>query len=138
DDGVAVRDVEIGKDGAAHVVHYDRDGRREQATTRWLIDAASRASPVKRKLGLAKSNAHDANAIWFRIGTKIDMDEWSDDQAWRTCCRTSASCATSRMAASRCSPATAGRSPARRACSSTRSTRPARTSSASRTPTSPR
>jgi len=86
DDGIAVRDVEIGTNGALHVVHYDRDGKRETTTARWLIDAASRASPVKRKLGLAESNAHDANAVWFRIGTKIDMDEWSDDKAWLSRC----------------------------------------------------
>lgn len=86
DDGVAVRDVEIGKDGAEHVVHYDRDGQRGCATARWLIDAASRASPIKRKLGLAEANAHDANAIWFRIGTKIDVHEWVDDPEWLAQC----------------------------------------------------
>ena len=86
DDGVAVRDVEIGKDGAEHVVHYDKNGQRERATARWLIDAASRASPIKRKLGLAETNAHDANAIWFRIGTKIDVDEWVDDPEWIAQC----------------------------------------------------
>ena len=53
-----------------------------------------------------------------------------------TCCRTSPSCAASRTAASRSSPASAGRSPARPACSSTRSIRPAATSSRSPTPTS--
>ncbi|HET9482388.1 MAG TPA: halogenase, partial [Xanthomonadales bacterium] len=27
-----------------------------------------------------------ANAIWFRIGAKIDIDEWSDDPAWHARC----------------------------------------------------
>ncbi|HET7842997.1 MAG TPA: NAD(P)/FAD-dependent oxidoreductase, partial [Xanthomonadales bacterium] len=86
DDGVAVRDVEVGTNGAEHVVHYDRDGQRGRATARWLIDAASRASPVKRKLGLAEPNAHDANAVWFRIAAKIDVNEWVDDPAWIAQC----------------------------------------------------
>ena len=54
----------------------------------------------------------------------------------RRCSRTSPSCATSRTAASSSSRPSAGRSPARRACSSTRSIRPAPTSSRSPTPTS--
>jgi hypothetical protein len=31
---------------------------------------------------LQQDNAHNANAIWFRIGAKIDVDEWSSDAAW--------------------------------------------------------
>ncbi|WP_415923206.1 NAD(P)/FAD-dependent oxidoreductase, partial [Steroidobacter sp.] len=89
-DGGVVRQIELGKDGAEHSVRYEveRDGAKQsvQATGRWVVDASGRAGLIKRKLGLAEDNAHDANAVWFRIGTKIDIDEWSTDQRWLTRC----------------------------------------------------
>ncbi len=85
-DGAVVRTIALGADGATHSVEYEREGVRERAEARWLVDASGRAGLIKRKLGLAEDNAHDANAVWFRIGTKIDIDEWSDDPAWRARC----------------------------------------------------
>src|SRR5690606_26339446 len=41
-----------------------------------------RAGLVKRKLGLQQDNAHNANAVWFRIGDRIDVDQWSSDSSW--------------------------------------------------------
>ncbi len=55
-------------------------------SARWLVDASGRAGLIKRKLDLAQANDHDANAIWFRIGTRIDMDEWSTDPQWLNRC----------------------------------------------------
>ena len=54
------------------------DARPSRA--RWVIDACGRAGLLKRKLGLAQPNAHDANAVWFRIGDRIDIDDWSDER----------------------------------------------------------
>ncbi len=31
-------------------------------------------------------NAHDAHAVWFRIGERITLDDWSDDPEWRARC----------------------------------------------------
>jgi flavin-dependent dehydrogenase len=67
--------LEWTQDGATHVIH-----------ARWLVDACGRAGMLKRKLGLAEPNAHDCNAVWFRIGDRITIDEWSDDPAWRARC----------------------------------------------------
>jgi flavin-dependent dehydrogenase len=67
---------------ASHEVTYTRDGREQHISCRWLIDASGRAGLLKRKLGLAESNDHDANAIWFRIGARIDINEWSQDPEW--------------------------------------------------------
>jgi flavin-dependent dehydrogenase len=71
---------------AKHEVTYDCDGTEHRITARWLIDASGRAGLIKRKLDLAEPNDHDANAIWFRIGTRIDIDEWSNDTAWINRC----------------------------------------------------
>ncbi len=69
-----------------HEVTYDREGVEYNVDTRWLIDASGRAGLIKRKLDLAQANEHDANAIWFRISERIDVDEWSTDEQWLSRC----------------------------------------------------
>jgi flavin-dependent dehydrogenase len=81
-DGAVVRGLDPGTQGAEHVVRFEAAGVAVEVSARWLIDASGRAGLLKRKLSLAQNNAHDANAIWFRIGTKIDVNEWSDDRDW--------------------------------------------------------
>jgi len=85
DDGAMVRAVELAAAGGGdeHTVRFEHDGRRATAQARWLIDASGRAGVLKRQLDLAEANAHDAHAIWFRIGERIAIDDWSDDPAWR-------------------------------------------------------
>ena len=90
-DGAVVRSItlggEDGEDGTGrHAVEYEHAGARSHATARWLVDASGRAALLKRKLDLAQSNAHDVNAVWFRIDGRIDPDAWSDDRAWLARC----------------------------------------------------
>lgn len=85
-DGAVVRSFELGKDGAQHYVRYEIGSERREAQSRWLIDASGRAGLIKRKLDLAQDNAHNANAVWFRLGAKIDVDEWSTNQQWLSRC----------------------------------------------------
>ncbi len=84
--GATVRAIDLGRNGAAHVVRYETEGRTQEISARWIVDASGRAGLIKRKLGLAQDNAHDANAVWFRIGARIDIDEWSTDRQWLTRC----------------------------------------------------
>lgn len=89
-DASVVRSFELGRDGVAHLVRYESEGadgkQTHETCSRWLIDASGRAGLIKRKLNLAQDNAHDANAVWFRIGAKIDIDEWSSDAQWLQRC----------------------------------------------------
>ena len=80
EDGATVRTIDLDANG--HRVRYTRDGAEHELTARWLIDASGRAALLKRKLDLAQENAHDANAIWFRISERIDIDAWSKDETW--------------------------------------------------------
>ncbi|HXS26196.1 MAG TPA: hypothetical protein VN730_00885, partial [Steroidobacteraceae bacterium] len=75
-------------EGAAceHEVIYEHAGSQHRIASRWLIDASGRAGLLKRQLGLSEPNAHDANGVWFRIGARIDVDDWSDDAEWRARC----------------------------------------------------
>jgi flavin-dependent dehydrogenase len=88
--GFVMADERAATSGAAapdqHEVTFEREGVDHVVTGRWLIDASGRAGLVKRKLDLAEANDHDANAIWFRIDARIDMDEWSTDEQWLNRC----------------------------------------------------
>ena len=85
-DGATVRGVELSSNGAGHQIKYEADTSIHEVNARWLVDASGRAGLLKKKLSLQQSNDHDANAVWFRIGARIDIDEWSSDEAWRSRC----------------------------------------------------
>jgi flavin-dependent dehydrogenase len=85
-DGHLVREFTLGSHGAAHRVTAEADGASITLESRWLVDAAGRAGLVKRRLDLAQPNEHTANAVWFRIGTRVDVNDWSDDAEWLARC----------------------------------------------------
>ncbi|MBB3182387.1 NAD(P)/FAD-dependent oxidoreductase [Variovorax sp. Sphag1AA] len=86
-DGATVRRIDLADDPRSpHRIEWTRSGETHALHARWLVDACGRAGMLKRKLGLAQPNAHECNAVWFRIGDRITIDEWSDDPAWRTRC----------------------------------------------------
>ena len=76
-----VEDVVI---GSPQRITLKRDKQNTQVSARWVVDASGRAAVLKRKLGLAESTDHEANAAWFRVPGTIDMDEWTNDAAWKT------------------------------------------------------
>jgi len=85
-DGALVREFALGEKDAPHRISYDSGGAAQQVDCRWLIDASGRAGLLKRRLGLAQENEHDANAVWFRIGERIDVNHWSSDAPWLDRC----------------------------------------------------
>ena len=85
--GVQLADANV--KGALHEVTWQRPGEAPQTTrARWVVDACGRAGLLKRKLGLARDNAHAAHAVWFRINERIRIDDWSADPAWQARCVT--------------------------------------------------
>ena len=85
-DHAVVRRIELGEGEAPHRVDFEIAGESREVACRWLIDASGRAGLLKRQLGLAQDNAHQAHAIWFRIKDRIDIDQWSDSTEWRERC----------------------------------------------------
>jgi flavin-dependent dehydrogenase len=85
-DGASVRGIELADGEDEHVVSFERDGAQQRIDARWLLDASGRAGLLKRKLGLAEPNAHDVNAVWWRVDGVVDPEAWSDDPAWRQRC----------------------------------------------------
>jgi len=79
--GAKVGTLELSKDG--HIIHFECAGKEYQCMATWVVDASGRSGLLKRKLGLEKAMDHQINAAWFRLGTEIDIDDWSDKQQWR-------------------------------------------------------
>jgi flavin-dependent dehydrogenase len=82
-DGATVQNIELSS-GGAHVVTATRDGERIAISCRWLVDASGRTGLLKRKLGLAQPVDHQVGAAWFRVLEPVDIDDFSDDPAWRS------------------------------------------------------
>jgi flavin-dependent dehydrogenase len=80
-EGHAVTACELGPD--RHLVTARRGGRTRRLEARWLLDASGRAGILRRQLGLGVEIAHDVNASWFRINSRIMVDEWCDDDRWQ-------------------------------------------------------
>ena len=85
-DGIAVRRVDLSEGDAPHLVRYEHDGQTVELEARWVVDASGRAGILKRQLDLALENDHDVNSCWFRIGARIDVNEWSSDLGWLERC----------------------------------------------------
>lgn len=83
-DGAVVRTLDLAEGGGAHCVGFDHGGASHALRARWVVDAAGRAGLVKRKLGLAEANDHDANAAWWRVDGHVDLDAWTDAGNWKT------------------------------------------------------
>jgi flavin-dependent dehydrogenase len=87
EDGSVVRSFDLTDGSAPHRVDYtDAAGAARTVEAPWLVDASGRAGLVKRKRGLAEGNAHAGHAVWFRLGTRLPVDAWSDDPAWKARC----------------------------------------------------
>ncbi|CAD2251865.1 NAD(P)/FAD-dependent oxidoreductase [Xanthomonas arboricola pv. juglandis] len=85
-DSCSVKGVDLSDDQADHAVRYERAGEAGTLSARWVVDASGRAGLLKRKLGLAQDNAHDANAVWWRVEGLIDPNGWSQDSSWLQRC----------------------------------------------------
>jgi len=84
-----IRNFELGDGSQDHSVTWQRPGAEQQThRARWLVDASGRAGLVKRRLGLARDNAHAAHAVWFRIQHRLKIDDWCNDPEWRARCDT--------------------------------------------------
>ena len=65
----------------AHGHASPRSARAPSTKARWVVDAAGRASLLKRKLGLAKEVGHTINSAWFRLAGGLDIEDFGRDNA---------------------------------------------------------
>lgn len=81
-----VRGIELDEKDQPHAVSFEHAGESVTLAARWVVDAAGRAGLIKRKRGLAQTNEHDANAVWWRVDGFVDPNRWSDDPRWLARC----------------------------------------------------
>jgi flavin-dependent dehydrogenase len=81
-DNAFVQDVDLGGDEQTVTFVRGRGAEPEQVSARWIVDAAGRASILKRKLGLDKEVPHKINSVWFRLEGGLDLEDFSDDEEW--------------------------------------------------------
>ena len=76
-DGAKVTSVVLNKKSINHDVHYTQlsNGEENTINCRWVVDACSRQSPIKRQKSLNKPNEHGVSSAWFRIGDKLDISD---------------------------------------------------------------
>ena len=86
DDGAVVRGIDLADDASDHTVHVERNGTTHALACRWVVDASGRVGLLKRKLDLAMANAHNANAVWWRVDGFVDPNTWSEDTQWLQRC----------------------------------------------------
>ena len=80
-DGCKVRQVK--HEDNQYAVSLQKENAISTVHARWVVDASGRPGILKRQFGLSKKVDHAVNAVWFRIGTKIDIDHFSDNPEWR-------------------------------------------------------
>jgi len=85
-DNCSVKGVDLSDDDTDHAVRFECGGLPGMLSARWVVDASGRAGLLKRKLGLAQANEHNANAVWWRVEGIIDPNDWSQDSNWLQRC----------------------------------------------------
>jgi flavin-dependent dehydrogenase len=85
-DNAVIRSFTLAEKGSKHTINVEVAGQSLTLQSSWLCDASGRAGLIKRKLDLSEPNEHDANAIWFRMASRIDINDWSTNDAWLDRC----------------------------------------------------
>jgi flavin-dependent dehydrogenase len=81
--GWRVRSIALDRH-TAHRVSLSGPDQSREITARWVVDASGRASLLKRQLGLVRPARHAANAVWWRLSSRVKIDDWSRDPAWQS------------------------------------------------------
>lgn len=84
--GSVVRKVELAKMAGKHRVFFENEGGAAQLDCSWVVDAASRASVLKRQMRLNRESTHRISAAWFRLDHPVHVDDWSGDTTWKGRC----------------------------------------------------
>ncbi len=80
-DNTKVLDFELGhKD---HKVLITENATEQKVHCKYLVDASSRVSLLKKKLKLQKKVSHNINSSWFRVKSEININDWSKDSDWK-------------------------------------------------------
>jgi len=68
---------------SVHRIRVAGPAGEQVVTARWVVDATGRTGLIKRKLDLARPSTHGANASWWRVRSRVKIDDWSSDPDWK-------------------------------------------------------
>jgi flavin-dependent dehydrogenase len=68
---------------SVHRIRVAGPAGEQVVTARWVVDATGRTGLIKRKLDLARPSTHGANASWWRVRSRVEIDDWSSDPEWK-------------------------------------------------------
>lgn len=80
-DDCRVTAVRLSDEG--HVTDLVVGGQTHTVRSRWVVDGSGRHGLLRRTLDLRRPAPHGANAVWFRFNSRIKVDDWGSDPAWR-------------------------------------------------------
>ena len=80
-DRTSVRDIELGQ--PTHRIVLKTPAGERALEARWLVDASGRTGLIRRRFNLTREVAHLANASWWRVSTRVNLDDWVDDAGWQ-------------------------------------------------------
>lgn len=82
-EGCSIDDILLEGSGPHQILYRGPEGTA-RLRARWVIDAAGRRRLLQSKLGLKQSNGHRANAAWFRVPGRLDVDDLvpASEKAW--------------------------------------------------------
>ena len=83
-EGWSAYGIDLGSNGARHVVHVATEGKKEDLDARWVIDASGRRRLIQKKLGLTRDSDHPHSSAWFRIARRFDVSTLvpASETAW--------------------------------------------------------
>ncbi|HEY1351967.1 MAG TPA: tryptophan 7-halogenase [Ktedonobacteraceae bacterium] len=82
-DGSKVQHIQLQPASPFHRLRVQGPRGTREVQARWIVDASGRNTLLQRQLGLAKKVGHHANAVWFRLDYRLDVNQWSQDETWR-------------------------------------------------------
>ncbi|MEL6183532.1 MAG: NAD(P)/FAD-dependent oxidoreductase [Myxococcota bacterium] len=82
-EGATVRDYAIGPGDTPHHVEVETQEGRVELSARWLVDATGRAGLLRGRMKLKRGGKHEANAGWFRIKGRFDINTLASDGSQR-------------------------------------------------------
>ena len=82
-DSAAVSEVELSDDQARHRIEYRHEGTVKELRPRWVVDASGRTRLLAQQRNLSSPVSHGASAVWFRVQTRLNIDDWSSTTSWR-------------------------------------------------------
>lgn len=83
-DRTTIRDVHI--EPGRHRVTVSSQGEPHTIRCRFLVDASGRRAWLRNRRQLTRQTQHHNGAVWFRVASELNVDDWSTDRAWRARC----------------------------------------------------